>query len=257
MIDTHAHLYDDLFLLEIEGNISLIIDSGIKEVWLPNCDVLSLKPLLSLVDLYPCICKPMIGLHPTYVKEDYLNQLSYLKLILDKKKFLAIGEIGLDYYWDISFKKEQRDAFETQCKWALEKEVWIDIHCRKAYSDLISILSLKKFEKLKGIVHCFSGNAFEASRLTQLGFSLGIGGVITYKNSNLFESIKHIGLEFILLETDSPYLAPIPFRGRNNHPQFLKYIAKKLADLYEVHVDEIIEITTNNALKFKAFSNFQ
>ncbi len=257
MIDTHAHLYDDIFTIDIETNIKQIIDSGIKEVWLPNCDVDTLELLLKLSTSYPNICKPMIGLHPTYVKADYLDQLTTLKSYLDKSKFLAIGEIGLDYYWDVTYRNEQIDAFKTQCQWALDKNIWVDIHCRKAYADIISILSKKEFSQLTGIIHCFSGDASEATRLTQLGYSLGIGGVITYKNTNLFESIKHIDLKYLVLETDSPYLTPVPFRGKTNHPQYLKLIAQKLADLFEVQVDEIIKITTENALKFKAFSNFQ
>lgn len=257
MIDTHAHLYDDIFTIDIETNINQIVDSRINEVWLPNCDVETLELLLKLSTSYPNICKPMIGLHPTYVKADYLDQLTTLKSYLDKSKFLAIGEIGLDYYWDVTYRNEQIDAFKTQCQWALDKNIWVDIHCRKAYADIISILSQKEFSQLTGIIHCFSGDASEATRLTQLGYSLGIGGVITYKNTNLFESIKHIDLKYLVLETDSPYLTPVPFRGKTNHPQYLKLIAQKLADLFEVQVDEIIKITTENALKFKAFSNFQ
>ncbi len=257
MIDTHAHLYDDIFTIDIETNINQIVDSRINEVWLPNCDVDTLELLLKLSTSYPNICKPMIGLHPTYVKADYLDQLTTLKSYLDKSKFLAIGEIGLDYYWDVTYRNEQIDAFKTQCQWALDKNIWVDIHCRKAYADIISILSKKEFSQLTGIIHCFSGDASEATRLTQLGYSLGIGGVITYKNTNLFESIKHIDFKYLVLETDSPYLTPVPFRGKKNHPQYLKLIAQKLADLFEVQVDEIIKITTENALKFKAFSNFQ
>lgn len=257
MIDTHAHLYDNIFTIDIESNIKQIIDAGIKEVWLPNCDVQTLDFLLKLSTSYPMLCKPMIGLHPTYVKTDYIEQLTLLKSFLGNSKFLAVGEIGLDYYWDITYKNEQIDAFKTQCHWALEENIWVDIHCRKAYADLIEILSMKEFLLLKGIIHCFSGDASEATRLTKLGYSLGIGGVITYKNTNLFDSIKHIDLSYIVLETDSPYLAPVPFRGKPNHPQYLKFVAQKLADLYEMQIDEIINITTKNALKFKAFSDFQ
>jgi TatD DNase family protein len=242
---------------DIESNINQLLEAGIKEVWLPNCDFETLDSLLKLSTSYPELCKPMIGLHPTYVKNDYKEQLKSLKSHLGQSKFLAIGEIGLDYYWDITYKNEQIDAFKTQCHWALEENSWVDIHCRKAYADLIAILSMKEFQQLKGIIHCFSGDASEATRLTKLGYSLGIGGVITYKNTNLFDSIKHIDLSYIVLETDSPYLTPVPFRGKPNHPQYLKLVAQKLADLYERQVDEIINITTKNALKFKAFSNFQ
>jgi TatD DNase family protein len=257
MIDTHAHLYDDIFMSDIKSNINQLLEAGIKEVWLPNCDFETLDSLLKLSTSYPELCKPMIGLHPTYVKNDYKEQLKSLKSHLGQSKFLAIGEIGLDYYWDITYKNEQIDAFKTQCHWALEENSWVDIHCRKAYADIIAILSMKEFQQLKGIIHCFSGDASEATRLTKLGYSLGIGGVITYKNTNLFDSIKHIDLSYIVLETDSPYLTPVPFRGKPNHPQYLKLVAQKLADLYERQVDEIINITTKNALKFKAFSNFQ
>jgi len=257
MIDTHAHLYDDIFMNDIESNINQLLDAGIKEVWLPNCDVETLGSLLNLSTSYPELCKPMIGLHPTYVKNDYIEQLKLLKSFLDKSKFLAIGEIGLDYYWDVTYKNEQIDAFKTQCHWALEENSWVDIHCRKAYADLIAILSMKEFDQLTGIIHCFSGDVSEATRLTNLGYSLGIGGVITYKNTNLFDSFKHIDLSYIVLETDSPYLTPVPFRGKPNHPQYLTLIAQKLADLYQMNVDEIIKITTENALKFKALSNFQ
>jgi len=257
MIDTHAHLYDDIFMNDIESNINQLLDAGIKEVWLPNCDVETLGSLLNLSTSYPELCKPMIGLHPTYVKNDYIEQLKLLKSFLDKSKFLAIGEIGLDYYWDVTYKNEQIDAFKTQCHWALEENSWVDIHCRKAYADLIAILSMKEFDQLTGIIHCFSGDASEATRLTNLGYSLGIGGVITYKNTNLFDNFKHIDLSYIVLETDSPYLTPVPFRGKPNHPQYLTLIAQKLADLYQMNVDEIIKITTENALKFKALSSFQ
>ena len=257
MIDTHAHLYDDIFMSDIKSNINQLLEAGIKEVWLPNCDFETLDSLLKLSTSYPELCKPMIGLHPTYVKNDYKEQLKSLKSHLGQSKFLAIGEIGLDYYWDITYKNEQIDAFKTQCHWALEENSWVNIHCRKAYADLIAILSMKEFQQLKGIIHCFSGDASEATRLTKLGYSLGIGGVITYKNTNLFDSIKHIDLSYIVLETDSPYLTPVPFRGKPNHPQYLKLVAQKLADLYERQVDEIINITTKNALKFKDFSNFQ
>ena len=257
MIDTHAHLYDDIFMRDIKSNINQLLEAGIKEVWLPNCDVETLDSLLKLSTSYPELCKPMIGLHPTYVKNDYKEQLKLLKSHLEQSKFLAIGEIGLDYYWDITYKNEQIDAFKTQCHWALEENSWVDIHCRKAYADLIEILSMKEFNLLTGIVHCFSGDASEATRLTNLGFSLGIGGVITYKNTNLFDSIKHIDLSHIVLETDSPYLTPVPFRGKPNHPIYVKLVAQKLADLYQMNVDAIIKITTINALKFKAFSNFQ
>lgn len=257
MIDTHAHLYDEIFMAHLPTVMDEIHTSGVKEVWLPNCDLASWNELAKLEALYPKVCKPMIGLHPTYVKEDYEVQLSLMQDILTNKSVLAIGEIGLDYYWDLNFVTEQKLAFEHQCHWALEKHLWIDVHCRKAYADLIKILKQPKFKEVIGIIHCFSGDAAEAKHLVDLGFLLGIGGVITYKNTKLFETIREISLENIVLETDAPYLTPIPHRGTPNSPKYIPLIAQKLADLYEITMDELIDQTTKNAIKLKEYSNCQ
>ena len=256
MIDTHAHLYDPQFGTEIDKHIFEIKDSGVSEVWLPNCDVESWNQLESLFQAYPDFVLPMIGLHPTYVKEGYLKELQQLKSILDDRKVLAIGEIGLDYYWDLTFQKEQVMAFETQCHWALERGLWIDVHCRKAYADLIRLLKKTEYKDLKGIIHCFSGDFREAKTLVDLGYTLGIGGVITYKNTTLFDSIKDISLEHIVLETDAPYLTPVPYRGQMNSPKYIPLIAQKLADLYEMPMESVIQITNENANKLKLISNY-
>ncbi|MFM6948594.1 MAG: TatD family hydrolase [Aquirufa sp.] len=257
MIDTHAHLYDEIFLVEIDSHLKNIQSKGVSEVWLPNCDSNTWPALFDLTQKYPQVCKPMIGLHPTYVKEDFQNELDFVENVLKNTQVLAIGEIGLDYYWDTTFQEQQIIAFEKQCHWALEHHLWVDIHCRKAYADLIRILKKKEFENLRGVIHCFSGDESEAKHLTNLGFYLGIGGVITYKNSNLFNDIKNISLDFILLETDAPYLTPVPHRGKPNTPEYIPLIAQKLADLYEVSLDTIIENTNQNALQLKKISNFQ
>lgn len=255
MIDTHAHFYDELFLKDFHHQMQDVIEKGVKEVWLPNCDSNTIFDLLQLSNEYPLFFRPMLGLHPTYVKEDYKSELEKIKSFIDQTpNLLAIGEIGLDYYWDITYKREQIEAFEMQSHWALEKHVWIDIHCRKAYADLIHIIRKKEFTDLQGIVHCFSGDAAEARHCVENGFYLGIGGVITYKNSNLFESIKGISLDYIVLETDAPYLTPVPFRGTPNSPKYIPLIAEKLAEFYHVKVDTVIEKTTMNAQKLKAFS---
>jgi TatD DNase family protein len=256
MIDTHAHLYDSYFLTDLNQHIAEIQDNGITEVWLPNCDLESWNSLSELRNRFPAFTLPMIGLHPTYVKEDFKHQLKELKAILDSQKMLAVGEIGLDYYWDIQYKSEQIIAFEEQCNWALDKNIWIDIHCRKAYADLIKILKKPDYKNVIGIVHCFSGDAREAEVLVDLGFILGIGGVITYKNTTLFDSIKHISLEHIVLETDSPYLTPVPFRGSPNSPKNLPLIAQKLADLYEVSLEKVVYQTNQNAQKLKKYANY-
>ena len=256
MIDTHAHLYDVHFEEDMPFHLKEIQEAGVSEVWLPNCDAESWIDLKKLSENYPDFVLPMIGLHPTYVKENYLEELTVLKNELAQTKVLAIGEIGLDYYWDTTFAEQQMDAFKQQCHWALDLGLWVDIHCRKAYADLIKTLRLPEFENLGGIIHCFAGDAREAKVLTDLGYYLGIGGVITYKNTTLFEDIKDIPLSRIVLETDAPYLSPVPFRGKPNSPKNIPIIAQKLADLYKVTLDHLVDQTNRNAQQLKAISGY-
>ncbi len=256
MIDTHAHLYDPIFATDITQQVNEIQLAGVTEVWLPNCDLASWTQLVKLSEAFPDFALPMIGLHPTYVKENYHAELSSLKEILIDRKVLAIGEIGLDYYWDTTYKNEQLIAFETQCHWALDKGLWIDVHCRKAYADLMHLLKKSEYKDLRGIIHCFSGDSREAKTLVDLGYMLGIGGVITYKNTTLFESIKDIPLTNIVLETDAPYLSPVPYRGQSNSPKYIPLIAQKLADLYEITLDELILKTDSNAKRLKSISGY-
>lgn len=256
MIDTHAHLYDEHFLLDLATHVEEIQSAGVSEVWLPNCDLATWNDLKLVIDQFPDFALPMIGLHPTYVKANFREELASLAAILANQKVLAIGEIGLDYHWDTTFKTEQQIAFEQQCHWALDHQVWIDVHCRKAYADLIKMLKKSEYANLIGIIHCFSGDAREASVLVDLGYKLGIGGVITYKNTTLFEDIKHISLNHLVLETDSPYLTPIPFRGQPNSPKNIPLIAKKLADLYQVPVEEVMAKTSETARSLKVHSGF-
>ena len=256
MIDTHAHLYDPIFKADIAQHIVDIKAAGVSEVWLPNCDLASWDQLIELADEFPDFTLPMLGLHPTYVKENYLEELNSLAKILDSRKVLAIGEIGLDYYWDITFKQEQIAAFEMQCHWAMEQGLWIDVHCRKAYADLLQILKKSEYNSLQGIIHCFSGDARESKNLVDLGYILGIGVVITYKNTTLFDDIKDIPLSNIVLETDAPYLTPVPFRGQTNTPKYIPLIAQKLADLYQVSLEDLIQITDANANQLKLISGY-
>lgn len=256
MIDTHAHLYDPIFKDDIAEQVIAIKAAGVSEVWLPNCDLASWAQLVELSDNFPGFVLPMLGLHPTYVKENYMEELNALAKILASRKVLAIGEIGLDYYWDTSFNSQQIHAFEMQCHWAMENGLWIDVHCRKAYADLLKILKKSEYNSLAGIIHCFSGDAREARTLVDLGYTLGIGGVITYKNTTLFQDIKDIPLSNIVLETDSPYLTPVPFRGQTNSPKNIPLIAQKLADLYEVSLEELIQITNANAKRLKLISGY-
>jgi TatD DNase family protein len=256
MIDTHAHLYDIYFQEDMPIHVKDILATGVSEVWLPNCDLASWSDLKKLRSDFPDFVLPMIGLHPTYVKDNYVSELAALQGELENTQVLAIGEIGLDYHWDTTFATEQMIAFKKQCHWALDRNIWIDIHCRKAYADLIKTIRLPEFKDLGGIVHCFSGDAREAKVLTDLGFYLGIGGVITYKNTTLFQDIADIPLSRIVLETDAPYLSPVPHRGKPNSPKYIPLIAQKLADLYEVSLDELVNHTTQNALKLKAISGY-
>jgi TatD DNase family protein len=256
MIDTHAHLYDVHFQEDMPFHLKEIQEAGVTEVWLPNCDSESWVDLKKLSKNYPEFVLPMIGLHPTYVKENYVDELAILKSELAKTKVVAIGEIGLDYYWDTTFAEQQMDAFKLQCHWALDQGLWVDIHCRKAYADLIKTVKLPEFSNLGGVVHCFSGDAREAKVLTELGFYLGIGGVITYKNTTLFQDIKDIPLSRIVLETDAPYLSPVPLRGKPNSPKNIPIIAQKLADLYELSVEDLVHQTTQNAQHLKAISGY-
>jgi TatD DNase family protein len=256
MIDTHAHLYDSHFINELDFHVNEMRANGVNQVWMPNCDSETWKDLINVSKKYPDFALPMIGLHPTYVKENYLVELGNLKTNLGLQKVIAIGEIGLDYYWDTTFKSEQMIAFEMQCHWALEQKIWIDVHCRKAYADLIRILKKTEFADLKGIIHCFSGDAREAEILVGLGFKLGIGGVITYKNTTLFQDIKDISLDHIVLETDSPYLSPVPYRGKPNSPSYMPLIAQKLADLFQISMDELVIKTSNNANQLKSYSGY-
>ncbi|MEY2792026.1 MAG: 3-5 ssDNA/RNA exonuclease TatD [Bacteroidota bacterium] len=258
MIDTHAHFYDEYFLNDLDLHLNDLVQSGIKEVWLPNCDSNTLLDLINLTKKFPELFLPMLGLHPTYVKDNYLDELKFIKSYIDDTpNLLAIGEIGLDYYWDTSYKNEQMDAFIQQCNWALDLNIWVDIHCRKAYADLIKVIRKPEFKDLRGIVHCFSGDASEAKHCIDNGFFLGIGGVITYKNSNLFESIKDISLDHIVLETDAPYLTPVPYRGTPNSSKYIPLIAEKLADLYQMDLNMVIEKTTQNANFLKNYSGIE
>ena len=192
-----------------------------------------------------------------HVKENYQAELASLKAELEQTKVLAIGEIGLDYYWDTTFAAEQMDAFQQQCHWALDKGLWVDIHCRKAYADLIKTFKLPEFKELRGIIHCFSGDAKEAKVLTDLGFLLGIGGVITYKNSGLTEVLNSVELKHLVVETDAPYLSPAPFRGKRNESSYLSYIIEKISGIYKLSDAIIAEVTSQNAIELFQLEKFK
>ncbi len=244
--DTHTHLYSEK-LIHDETQVERAIAAGVTKLYMPNCDSLTVAGMLQIANKWPEHCMPMMGLHPCHVNEKYKEELDVVADWLAKRKFFAVGEIGLDYHWDLTFKSEQIEAFETQIDWAQQYELPIVIHSRESTADCIEIVRKKQNGRLNGIFHCFSGNIKEAEQIVDLGFYLGIGGVVTYKTSTLPEIIKEISLEHIVLETDAPYLAPVPYRGKRNESAYIPYIAQKIADIKNCTLDEVASITTANA----------
>jgi TatD DNase family protein len=249
VIDTHAHLYSE----EFQGDIDLVIEraqkAGVTKMYLPAIDSSETESMLALEQKFPGVCIAMMGLHPCYVKENFASELAHVKTWLDKRDFVAIGEIGLDFYWDKTFTNQQYEAFDTQMQWALDLKRPIVIHTRNAMQETIKRVKPFAQKGLKGIFHCFSGSAESAKQIIDLGFLLGIGGVITYKNAGLPEILETVGLEHLVLETDAPYLTPVPFRGKRNESSYLTYIISKLAAAKAVSEMEVAAITTANAEK--------
>ncbi len=249
LIDTHCHLYAAAFREDIDEIIMRARRAGVVRFYLPAIDIESEKALLDLEKGYPDICYAMQGLHPCSVKADVEDALTHVGQSLNSRRFAAVGEIGLDFYWDRSFEKEQYQAFHQQIEWALHFNLPIVIHSRDSIEQTISVVREHQNGKLRGIFHCFSDGAKEASEIADLGFYLGIGGPVTYKNSKLSEVLKNIGLENIVLETDAPYLPPVPFRGKRNESSYIIYVAEKMAEIKKIGLEEVARITTENALK--------
>ena len=249
MIDTHCHLYGKDFTNDIEDVIHRAEKEGIEKFYLPSVDSESLEALLALEKQYPGKCIGMIGLHPCSVKADYASELKLVEEWLGRRPWVAVGEIGLDFYWDRTFEKEQYDAFHRQTEWALQYDIPIVFHCRDSMAESIGLVREHQKGKLKGIFHCFGGDLESARQIIDLGFYLGIGGVLTYKNSGLSATLKEIDLEHLVLETDAPYLSPVPFRGKRNESSYLKYVVAKLAEVKGLSMEEVGRITTKNAQK--------
>ncbi len=222
---------------------------GVKKILLPAIDSESHAALAELAAQFPGICQPMMGLHPCYVKDNYKDELRIARAYLEKGGFVAVGEIGLDFYWDKTFIEQQYLAFEEQIRWALEFDLPIAIHSRNSTDECIEVVRRNQHGKLKGVFHCFSGNAEQAKQIMDLGFYLGIGGVVTFKNGGLDKVFETIGLDRVVLETDAPYLAPVPFRGKRNEPAYLKYVVEKLATMKGKTIEEVAAITEQNANK--------
>lgn len=247
IVDTHCHLYSEEFITDIDAVISRAKSQGVAKFYLPAIDSSSLEAMLALENRYPNEVFAMMGLHPCYVKENYKTELQIVADQLTKRDFVAVGEIGLDFYWDKTFATQQHEAFELQMQWALDKKLPIVIHTRNAMQETINMVKPFAAKGLTGIFHCFSGSYESAKQIIDMGFMLGIGGVITYKNSGLPDALANIPSSFFVLETDAPYLSPVPFRGKRNESSYLQYIIEKLADTKQISVEEMANITTENA----------
>jgi TatD DNase family protein len=259
-VDTHTHLYEAQFDADRTAMIERAINTGVSKMIIPNVDAATIKGMLDLVQQFPTNIFPMMGLHPCYVKpESYKAELEIVRQYLfnDHKEisksqspisnsFIAVGEIGLDLYWDKSTLDIQKEAFELQCDWAIEKQLPVAIHSRDSTHILIELLKKRK-NKPRGVFHCFTGSLEEANEILKLGFYVGIGGVVTYKNTHLRDTLKHLPLDKIVLETDAPYLPPVPFRGKRNESAYTKLVAETLCSVYEKGLDEIADVTTQNA----------
>ena len=251
LIDTHTHLYTEEFETDRELAVIRAIEAGVSRLFMPNIDDTTVEAMLALCDAHDC-CYPMIGFHPTSVDENWKERLQTVKqwLISDPHRFYGIGEVGIDLYWDKTFRKEQMEAFEEQVNWALEYDLPLIIHCREAYPELLEILEPYKQTTLRGIFHSFTGSSEEAAHLLEYdSFMLGINGVVTFKKSSLPEVLKNVPLNRVVLETDSPYLAPVPYRGKRNESAYLVKVAEKLGDVYGLPLEKIAAETTENALK--------
>ena len=250
MIDTHTHLYSTEFDEDRTEMIQRALDKGVQRFYLPAIDSETHENMLKLEGDYPNQIFSMMGLHPCSVKpESWKNELEIVREYLDKRHFVAIGEIGIDLYWDQSTLDIQIKAFEQQIDWAIELDLPIVIHTRSSFDEVFEVLDRKKHPKLRGIFHCFSGDLDQAKRAINLGFILGIGGVVTFKNGKIDQFLSEIPLDKIVLETDSPYLAPVPFRGKRNESAYVELVAGKLVDIYGLPFEEIDRITTENALR--------
>jgi len=250
MIDTHSHIYLSDFDSDREKIIADALAAGVTNILLPNIDAESINRMLSVESLFPNICKSMIGLHPSSVKNDWVNKLKIIEKEMNRGNYIAIGEIGIDLYWDTTYANEQKEALIKQFEWAKQKSLPVVIHTRNAFNEIFDILNKEYDTRLKGVFHSFSGSLEDALKIIEIPhFYLGINGTVTYKNSKLSDILLKTGFEKLLLETDAPYLPPVPYRGKRNEPSFLIKTAEKLADIFSVSLTEIDRITTNNAEK--------
>ncbi|BAU52049.1 TatD family hydrolase [Mucilaginibacter gotjawali] len=247
LTDTHTHLYYETDLQKRAGLVERCISNNVERLFLPNVDAASVPKVFDLAATCPDMFYPMLGLHPCSVKDGWEEELNTIKQAAGEHKIYAIGEIGIDLYWDKTTLAEQVKAFKAQIAWAKQLKLPIVIHCREAFNEVFEVLQQEQGKDLRGIFHCFTGNLEQAHKVIELGFYLGIGGVVTYKNAGLAEVVAQIDLNRIVLETDSPYLAPVPHRGKPNESAFLVFVAQKVADALQVSIEKVATVTTENS----------
>ncbi len=247
LTDTHTHLYAEQFNEDRVEVVQRAVANGVERFFIPAIDSETTNSMMELEKQFPDNMFLMMGLHPTHVKENYKEELAHVKKWLDSRNFFAVGEIGIDLYWDKSFLRQQQDAFKQQIVWAKEKNLPIVIHCRDAFNEVFEVLEEMKEDNLYGIFHCFTGNLEQAKQAINYNMKLGIGGVATFKNGKIDTFLNQISIENIVLETDAPYLAPTPFRGKRNESAYLLNIAEKVSEIYKLPLAEIVKITTQNS----------
>ncbi len=248
LIDTHSHIYTEEFDEDRSEVVKAALSAGVKRVLLPNVDASSIERMHNTESEFPDVCMAMMGVHPTSIKEDYQKELDIVKHWLDKRSYIAIGEIGVDLYWDKTFKSEQMEAFEQQIIWAKELDLPIVIHCRDAFPEVFEVVEKQLDDKLRGVFHSFTGNEAEAKRIEEYGsFLMGINGVVTFKNTHLREALKDVSLNKLVMETDAPYLAPVPYRGKRNEPAYMQKVAQTLSEVFSMPTEHIIAQTSENA----------
>jgi TatD DNase family protein len=255
LIDTHAHLYLPEFDADRDKVVENALQRGVEKIFLPNIDSASIDPVNAMAGRFPGVCYPMMGLHPTSVKEQYLDELSRIEYELEHGRYYGIGEIGLDLYWDKTHIRQQCDVFARQLDLSLRYQLPVIIHARESFHEILEILEGYHNKGLKGIFHAFTGGMDVAEQVTGMGFMLGIGGIITYNKSHLPEVVQHTPLENLVLETDAPYLSPVPFRGKRNESSYIHYIAEALQQIKKISLEEIAGVTTQNVLRIFSLEN--
>jgi TatD DNase family protein len=252
IIDTHSHIYSEDFDTDREVLMEKADKAGIIKVLMPAIDSSTHAKMMGMEKQFPGKCLSMMGLHPCSVLKNYDVEIDIAERLFDKNKFIAVGETGLDFYWDLTYKDQQYESFQRQIEWALHYDIPVVLHSRNSTDECIDMISKNQKGNLKGVFHCFSGNLEQAKKIIDLGFYLGIGGVLTFKNSGLDKVIKDIDIKQLILETDAPYLAPVPFRGKRNEPAYITYVAQKLGEIKQMGVEEVSATTTENAQRLFA-----